>query len=128
MLLLDPFGILMACSAVSALGKATKPIAERIDEAERYGAAERALREKGLNVAVRNTTLADNCEHMQQHAQRMENGGFNLADPIEMADFCEDMRVQLKVGEFVENTFREHGSVCGHCGSVITSINQGKKQ
>ena len=124
---LDPFGILTACSVITAIGKAAAPLAERFEEAERYGAAEKVLRAKGLTtLAVREATLADNDEHMQRHARRMADGGFNLADPTDMADFVEDMRVQLKVGEYVEGVFREHGSECRHCGHVITSMKRGK--
>jgi len=120
----DPFSILVGLSAVSAVGKALEPMAERFDRIDRYNDAIEELERMGLHLGVRNAVLADNDEHMQRHAARMANGGYNLADERDLYDFCEDMRVQLKVGEYADRVFRKAGSVCKHCGQTITSVEQ----
>lgn len=120
----DPFSLLLGLSAISAVGKALKPVEERFKAIDRYNAAIEELEKKQLKLGLRTAVLADNEEHMQAHAIKMANGGYNLADDNELYDFCEDMRVQLKVGEFADRVFREAGCTCRKCGQTITSIEQ----
>jgi len=129
----DPLSIILGCVAIaSASNKVLKPVEERFDTVDRFNKAIEQLESMQLKLGIRSAVLADNERNMQKHAERMagHHGGFDLSKEEDVYDFCEDMRVQLKVGERAEQVFREHGSVCRKCGQVVTNVEhiEGKKK